>query len=193
MTANTSDKVYFAPKAQIYIAGVDDIADKLPTDLTATLDPGWKSLGYVGEDGISCTPKREFDPVSAAQSASPIKYVLKSASLALKFVLLQMDTDTVELYFGDKWSTTGGVNKISLKSSPTLAEHALLVEYGDYTETAGTPPTLTGTKNRLVIPRGMVSDLDEIKIARSSTLSLGLTFEAMDESGELGYLLSNAV
>ncbi|TDD97171.1 hypothetical protein [Actinomadura rubrisoli] len=179
------------------MASTTEAASKLPVDVTTPLDAVFKDLGYISEDGVSVTPKREFDPVNASQSASPIKYVLKSAALTLKFVLLQMDPETVEVYFGTEWVTTSGVNKLNIASNPALAEICLVVEYGDYvqTETSPGPPpvyTLTGTKNRLVIPRGMVSDVDEYKIARTDTLALGVTFDAMDKSGSLGFLLSNA-
>lgn len=186
--ANDASKIYFAPKAQVYMA---ETTATMPTDLSTALDPAWKDLGYVTEDGISITPQREFDPVNATQSASPVKYVLNSAGLQLKFVCMEMIPETVELYFGATWTTVGTDKKINVASNPPLAEKALVIEYGDYSET-GEPVTITGNKNRLVIPRGMVSDVDETKVARTDTLSLGITFDAMDQGGSLGYLLTNA-
>ena len=191
MAANSGEKVYFAPNSQIYIAPAQVAA--LPTDLTTELDASFRSLGYVNEDGIGVTPTREWEPVTAAQSASPVKYVLSSAALTLTFTMLQFDEDTVELYFGTSWTVQGDVRRLDLASSPALAEHAMVIEFGDWTEEddGNGGVTITGAKNRLVIPRGMVSSVNEFKINRTETSALGVTFDAMDRAGSLGYLLTN--
>jgi hypothetical protein len=185
--------VQFAPKARILVAPTET-AGVLPVDVTADIPTAFKELGYVDATGIELTPTLDTTPIEALQSASPIKYVVKSAAAQLKFSLLQWDDDTVALYFGATLvdDTVNHVKKLVLASNPTLDETALIVEWGDYTEDdAATPPTFTGTKNRLVIPRGMVSTKDPIKLARTDVQALGVTYDALDVGGQLGYLLTS--
>lgn len=191
--ANDASKVYFAPKAKIYIASVSAASSKLPDDVVTAIDVVWKELGYVDDTGIELTPATNVDPIPAMQSAVPIKYVVKDASMSIKFVMLEFNTNTVELYFGKAWTTASGLSSLSLDSTPNLLEKALVIEWGDYTEVLDdTTYTVTGNKNRLVIPRGMVSSKDVIKLERNGVQSLGVTYEALDINGTLGTLLTNA-
>lgn len=193
MSANNTNKIYLAPKAKLYVSDVTAAAADLPDDLTTPLSATWKELGYTDEGGIELTPKIDTDPIRAHQSATALKYVLKDASMTLKFTCMQWDTDTVQLYFGASLVTTGGVSKLVIESTPALAEKALCVEWGDYTQDdVAVPPTITGTKSRFVVQRGMVSDKDAIKLTRTDVQALGITFDALDSDGQLGYILTNA-
>lgn len=191
MTTNNPAKLSFAPKARILIAEVTAAASKLPTNYDTPLDAVFTELGYTNDDGIELTPKIETNPIAAHQSAVPIKYVVKSASFQLKFMCLQFDKDVVELYFGKKWTTTANVSTLVLDSTPALLEKSMVIEWGDWTED-GTGKVNGGIKNRLVIPRGMVSDRDGIKLTRAEVSTLGVTFDALDSGGSLGSLITNA-
>lgn len=191
MATNTAASVQFAPKARILVA--PSPATLLPMDVTTALDNTFKELGYVDATGLELTPTLDTTPVEAMQSATPIKYVVKSAAAQLKFTMLQWDDDTVALYFGASLvaDATNHVKKLILASTPALVETALVVEWGDYVEDdTATPVTVTGVKNRLVIPRGMVSTKDPIKLSRTDVQSLGVTYDALDVGGQLGYLLT---
>jgi hypothetical protein len=192
LSTNNAATVQFAPKARLLVA--PSPATDLPVDVTTALGTAFKELGYVDASGLELTPTLDTTPVEAMQSATPIKYVVKSAAAQLKFTLLQWDDDTVALYFGAALATdaTNNVKKLVLASTPALAETAMVVEWGDYTEDATDPMNIevTGTKNRLVIPRGMVSTKDPIKLSRTDVQSLGVTYDALDVGGQLGYLLT---
>jgi hypothetical protein len=196
--SNDATKLYFAPRARILIADVTAAATKLPVDVITDLDTVWTELGYVDETGIELSPVTNTNPITSMQSATPVKYVVKDASMGIKFIMQEFNTNTVELYFGKKWTTTGGVTTLDLASTPALLEKAMVIEWGDWVDgtiTAGPPVTTaiaSGTKNRLVIPRGMVSSKDVIKLERSGVQTLGITFDALDINGTLGHLITNA-
>jgi hypothetical protein len=103
--------------------------------------------------------------------------------------LSQFDADATALYFGTEWTPaedgTGtpipGVYVLNLESTPELAERALLVEWSDGAVT-----------NRLIIPRGMVSEREGLKLTRVDSQTLGVTLDALDSGGSLGYILTNA-
>lgn len=193
MSTNSSNAVQFAPKARVLVAPTGTTGT-LPVDVSTPIPAAFKELGYTDATGIELTPTLDTTPVEAHQSATPIKYVVKSAAASLKFQMLQWDDDTVGLYFGATLTTdsVNHVKKLVLQSTPSLIETALIVEWGDYTEDVTVPetPVVTGTKNRLVIPRGMVNTKDPIKLSRTDVQSLGVTYEALDVNGQLGYLLT---
>nr|SBO90565.1 phage major tail protein [Nonomuraea gerenzanensis] len=127
--------------------------------------------------------------VDVWQSAVPVKFVVNGAACTLKFTLLQFDADATALYFGTEWkaatkddgTTIANTFILDLASTPNLAEKALAVEWGDANSTS-----------RLVIPRGMISEREGLKLTRTNSQSLGVTFEALDSAGRLGYILTNA-
>jgi len=47
-------------------------------------------------------------------------------------------------------------------------------------------------KNRLVVPRASVSARDGLQLVRTSNQKLGVTMSALDSSGKLGWILTNA-
>ena len=207
MSANDSDKILFAPQARILIADASAISPTdLPADVTSVITTSgvgakFAELGYTSADGVELTPKVETDPVEVHQSATPVKYVVKSASFQLKFTAMQWDKDAVALYFGTAWVQIDEADptkgwKLTLDSTPRLDEKTLILEWGAYTETVdGTDPTLlnvVGTKSRAVVARGMLSDRDALKIARTDAQQLGVTFDALDDgNGSLGYIVTN--
>ncbi|OEV28677.1 hypothetical protein AN220_00660 [Streptomyces nanshensis] len=109
--------------------------------------------------------------------------------------MMQFDENTVPVYFGvDFTDGTDGTKVLDLSSTPDLAENAVIIEWGDYVETAGTlpedPATLvSGTKARLVVPRGMLSERNAISLTKSDAQQLGVTMQALDANGSLGKVL----
>ncbi|MEU7863487.1 hypothetical protein [Nonomuraea sp. NPDC049141] len=186
MAANQPGTIRFAPKGRILVASITTPA---PEDVATPFTAAWKELGYVSPDGCELTPSVDSQPVEVWQSATPVKYVVNAASCQLKFTLMQFDSDATAIYFGSDWvpakktdgTTIPGVFVLDLASTPELAEKAIAVEWGDVNSTS-----------RLIIPRGMVSEREGLKLTRTNAQSLGVTFEALDSNGRLGFILTNA-
>jgi hypothetical protein len=186
LAVNTPNTIRFAPKGRILVAPLNTAA---PTDVTTAFAATWKELGYVSPDGCELTPSVDSQAVEVWQSATPVKYVVNSAACQLKFTLMQFDADGTALYFGSSWvaaedaegNPISGVFTLDLASTPELAERMIAVEWGDANSTS-----------RLIIPRGMVSEREGLKLTRTNAQSLGVTFEALDSNGRLGYILTNA-
>ncbi|MFC4117539.1 phage tail tube protein [Nonomuraea zeae] len=186
MAANTPGSIRFAPKGRVFVAPIGTAA---PTDVTTVFAPTWRELGYVSPDGCELIPSVDSQPVEVWQSATPVKYVVNSASCQLKFTLMQFDSDATALYFGSSWvaaedaegNPITGVFTLDLASTPDLAEKAIAVEWGD-----------ANSVSRLIIPRAMVSEREGLKLTRTNAQSLGVTMDALDTAGRLGYILTNA-
>lgn len=177
--ANDSDNIRLAPLGSVYVAAT---GTTLPTTATMALNVLFKDLGYVSDDGISLTPNVELTDIMAWQSAIPVKTTLDTASFEIKFSMLETKLDTFQLYFFAVTATNNfGQGKFTLPSSPGSQEKALII---DWTED-------TGDKNRLVLPKAVLADRDNLQLVRNNAAITGLTFRALDASGTFAYLYSS--
>lgn len=192
-----ADAIRFAPKATIRMAPKGTDVSPYMSDVMVPLpDDVFVPLGYTAEDGIELTPTVETNPVTVHQSATPVKYVVTSASVTLAFTMMQFDENTVPLYFGaDFVEQANGTLTLDLASTPDLREQVLIVEWGDFVETpnesdpTGPATLVSGTKTRLILPRIMLSERNAITLTRTDAQQLGVTVQALDVGGKLGTVL----
>ncbi|WP_063754706.1 hypothetical protein [Streptomyces sp. NRRL F-2580] len=191
--SGNSKKIRFAPSGEIYVAPAERVANILPRDTVPfTADGDFRALGYVDEGGVTITPSIETDPVNVWQSAVPVLYNVKSASFQVKATLMETNQLTTELFFGAKWvpatdkegKVIAGTFRLDLKSTPELSELALVV---DWSQTVDGRPV----RYRCVIGRAMISDRGAIQLQRAENGKFELTIDALDRSGNLGYVLTD--
>lgn len=177
--ALTSDEVRLAPFGHVYVAEVGTTA---PVDVTTPFAAGWRELGYLDEDGVSITPSLDIEEIMAWQSMLAVKRTPTGMDLELQFNLIQVNQATSSLFFfGNDWSAAAGLATMSMSSNPTLDERALAVEWNDD----------DGNTNRLIVPRGLVTDREELVLNRSEAVAFGVTFAALDSDGVVAVMLSN--
>ncbi|MFK4069605.1 phage tail protein [Streptomyces sp. NPDC029674] len=134
----------------------------------------WTDLGYTTTDGIKFNKKDKIDPVDTWQSVSPARFIYSDRDLTVKFQLLQLNKDTLSFFMGGgevKVGTAVGDLKeftYDLANSPAPDERALGIEFTDGT-----------AKYRFVIPRGQVTETEEIAMTRTGAVKLGVTFTAL--------------
>ncbi|MEU5382674.1 hypothetical protein [Kitasatospora cineracea] len=189
---NDARKIRFAPNGAIYLAPAPDGTAgsvTLPADLGDGKTPpaGYQSLGYVDESGVTITPSIETDPVNVWQSAVPVLYNVKSAAFQIKATLVETSSITTELFWGASWVAVldnqgqeTGVYRLDLASTPDLNEFSFVVDWSH-----------RGILNRAVIPRAMVADRGAITLQRTEAQKYELTVDALDYTGNLGYILTN--
>ncbi|MFJ8041211.1 hypothetical protein ACIRBX_11965 [Kitasatospora sp. NPDC096147] len=188
---NVASQIRFAPGGGLFLAPAPSGrpgGTTLPIEVGdgQTAPSGYKALGYVDEGGVTITPSIETDPVGAWQSATPVMYVVKSASFQVKATLLESNKITTEAFYGATWKPVldntnkpTGTYRLDLASSPTLDEISLVVDWSE-----------KGILNRCVIPRAMISERGGITLQRVESQKYELTISALDFAGGLGYVLS---
>lgn len=163
--AQDSDEVVVGASGDIYVAPV---GTTLPTDPTAALAGGWSgALGYITEEGVSWAPNFEINQIPAWQSFYPVRTLVTARNITVGFALMQWNTPSLVLAFGGGEVTepSNNVFRYSPPDASELDERALIVEWAD------------GDKNyRLVVPKGLVSDLGESQLARTEAAVLPITF-----------------
>lgn len=176
-------KVRLAPTGHVYIAAIGSAA---PTNSTTALTSAWTDLGYVDENGVSVMPKVDTTPYFGWQSTAELIRSVDKTTTELKFVLEQTTQATTSLYYmGQAWvMNPSGVASLSLTTNPTLASlmTAMVVDWTDD----------KGQISRMYVPRGMITDRQEIKLHRKNLTTYGVTFVAFDNSGSYGTIFSNS-
>ncbi|MFG2138024.1 phage tail protein [Streptomyces sp. NPDC048650] len=174
MAGNKGSEIRVAGTGRILVAA---LAKPAPADTVAPWDAtAWVDLGYTTTDGIKFNKKDKIDPVDTWQSVSPARFIYSDRDLTVKFQLLQMNKDTLPFFMGGDQATpltgTGvapGQFSYSLQANPKQDERQLGIEFVD-----GTDVTY-----RIVVPRGQVTETEELGLTRTGAIKLGITFTAL--------------
>lgn len=178
--ALNGDNVRAALDGRIYLAPKGTAA---PSDLTTAWGAGWSDLGYMSDDGVELNYSTDTQDVKAWQSLSPVRKILTSVDMTLKFTAIELKTSTITLYFPDSTMTDvgGSVHSLAIPSAPSPAEYAFGLEWTDDL-----------IINRLIVARGQVTDRDNITLSRGDAVGLNLTVSAYATSApEIATWLSN--
>lgn len=178
--ALNADNVRVGLNGTIYMAPKGTTA---PTDLDTAWDTAWQDLGYMSDDGVNLEYSTDVEDINAWQSLSPVRRVLTSVDMTMGFTAIELKTRTITAYFPGATVTdvAGSVHKLSIPSAPGPAEFAFGLEWID-----------GSIKNRLIIPRGEITDRGAITIGRSDAVGLEMTVSAYATSApELATWLSN--
>ncbi|RFS82739.1 phage tail protein [Actinomadura spongiicola] len=145
------------------------------TDMAApgtTLGAEWKDLGYTTNDGIKFTKKDKLDPVDSWQSMAAVRFVQSDRDLTVKFQLIQINVDTLPFVMGSGNTPltpdVDGVMRYDISATPVPAEFALGLEFTD-----------GASVTRFYVPRGVVTDMDEVQFAKNAPVKLGVTINAV--------------
>lgn len=178
--ANDADNVRAALTGSIYMAPKGSTA---PTDLDTAWDAAWSDLGFMSDDGVSMEYSTDVEDINAWQSLSPVRRILTSVDMTLGFTAIELKNRTVTAYFPGATITnvSGAIQRLDIPAAPGPQEFAFGLEWID-----------GDIKNRLVIPRGEITDRGAITLGRSSAVGLEMTVSAYASSApEIATWLSN--
>lgn len=141
-----------------------------PADATTALDAAFVDLGANNEDGLALAPSRTIEKVRSWQAAKATRTIITEDDLTISFVLQQWNDDTIALMFGG--GTFSVANTTETKYVPpaagTVDERSFVFEWID-----------GAVASRLYVPRGMVTEVEELTVAKSGAIELGLTVEVL--------------
>lgn len=178
MVANSSNVTTAKPKigGAIYTA---PLGTELPKDTASELDEAFKSLGYISEDGLSNEDKRESEEIQA-WGGDVVESAQKSKADKFTYTLIEaLNIEVLKEIYG-KDNVTGDLKTgITVKSnSKPLEEHCLVIEM----------ILKNNTVKRIVIPKGKVSEVGEIKYVDNEAAGYETTLQAFpDAEGNTHY------
>ncbi|MFF3928561.1 phage tail tube protein [Streptomyces hirsutus] len=178
--ANNADNVRAALNGSIFMAPKGTTA---PVDLDTGWAAAWVDLGFMSDDGVSMEYSTDVEDINAWQSLSPVRRILTSVDMTLGFTAIELKARTITAYFPGATITnvSGAIQRLDIPAAPGPAEFAFGLEWVDGT-----------IKNRLVIPRGEITDRGAISLGRSAAIGLEMTVSAYASSApEIATWLSN--
>lgn len=152
----------------------------IPTAADTELASGYKNLGYVADSGLSRSIERDSEDIKAW--GGDTVYVLdKGKKETYKFTMLNAtDPEVLKTVHGDDNVTgTALASGITVQSNNSAQSGHIYVI--DMIESEN-------TLHRIVIPNGIVTEIEDISYVDSDVLGYGVTLTALaDESGNTAY------
>lgn len=156
----------------------------LPTSTSASLNAAFNDLGYVSEDGVTNSTSLTAEQIKAwGGDVVAVPQTEKVSTVKLKLIEAT-NVDVLKAYFG-----SGNVSG-ALQSGITVNVNAQ-----DIPESAWVIDTILrgGTAQRLVIPRGKVSELGDVVYKDNEVIGYELTLTCLpDSSGNAQYIYTKA-
>ena len=160
----------------------------VPTTASATLDAGFKCLGYVSEDGVKNSMSIEGGQINAWGGDVVLPFE-KSRKDEFKFKLLEiLNDDVLKAVFGD--------SNVSVTAATSSAPKAIAVnvDSDEQVEAVWVIDMLLRGNNpkRIVIPYGKISAIGEISYKDDEAVGYDLTIAASaDGNGNTHYEYMN--
>lgn len=149
----------------------------LPTDYKTALDPAFKCLGYISEDGYVETIDEDSDDM-VDMNGTLMDSTHSNRVESAQFTLAEIKAETLKRQYGaDNVTDANGMITVKHNSDshPTFSYVLELL-------------LKNGRKWRKVVPNGQSSELDDLTVASSELCQRALTIKYMaDESGSTCY------
>lgn len=149
---------------------------ELPTDATTPLPDAWKSVGYIGEDGLTFGEDTDTTSINE-MSGNAVKTMVSSYSETVQFVMIETNEHSLKERFGDK--------NVTWDKDKHTYSYAHRIPDGE-----GCPHVIeimktNGYVERTVIPDGAPSEFGDIQLHGSDGVGYDETM-AMNASALIG-------
>lgn len=176
--SNTNNVTYGKPM----VGGamfVGPLASTLPKDAKTKLDKALKNLGYISEDGITNANSPDSDKIKA-WGGDTVLVVSTEKPDTFNFKLIEsINVDVLKTVYGEE-NVTG-----DLKTGITVKANAKMAEGKAYVIDMILKNNIL---KRIVIPNGVVSEVEDIEYKDDDAVGYGITIEALpDEDGNNHY------
>lgn len=148
----------------------------VPTDATTALDEAYKTLGYVSADGVTNAISTETETIVAwGGDEVLVDQTGRTETFQLQFI--ETNEETLKLFYGAD-NVTVEANSIAVLHNNTAREAAPFVF-----------ETLLGDRvKRIVVPRAVVSETEDVVHTNGEPVSYGVTLTALaDAAGNTAY------
>ena len=176
--SDTNNVTYGKPKVGGAIF-TGPLESTLPKDARTEIDDVFKNLGYVSEDGVVNANSPNSEKVKA-WGGDTVLIVSTEKPDTFNFKLIEsVNVDVLKTVYGEKNVTGDLKTGIAVKVNAEPAEgHAYIIDM----------ILKNNIIKRIVIPNGVISDVEDIEYKDDNAVGYGITLEALpDEDGHNHY------
>lgn len=171
---NTQNVTAAKPKTggAIYRAALNS---KLPTTYSETLDPAFKNLGYVSEDGVTNENSPSGDKVKAWGGTTVMNYSEDKPDTFKLKLIEAFNPEVLKTIYKEKYVTVAENGDISVTAtSEDMDQFAWVIDM----------ILKGGRAKRIVIPIASITEMEEIVYKDTEPVGYGITLSAEpDNSG----------
>lgn len=144
-----------------------------PTDADSPLDPEFRDVGYLSDDGVVEARDRSTNNIVAWQNSDVVRTTITESEMSVQFTMIESNPNSVELFYGQPVDDTDG--SVEIVPSRTGGRRAVVVDYID------------GDKFvRLYLPTAEVTEVGESNLTSGDAVGYDVTIVAYPD-GTLGY------
>lgn len=154
----------------------------LPTDSTTTLDAAFSDLGWVNEDGVTNSIKRDVTR-HKAWSGQTVKTTQDNYEETLKFSLLESSVDVLQAVFGEDNVDIDGYTVTVDHTQDMLSRQSFVISFQDGDATG-----------RIIVAEGLITEIGDIKYDHKALTEYELTvdvYKPSDGSAAVQVILDN--
>ena len=152
------------------------VGTTLPTSAVDEIADGFKSSGYISDDGLALTPDRSTTDINDWSGAA-VRTLLKSFTAIITWSEMEMSYDSLRHAFGED----------NVKKIPATKDHG---EQVVVSLNSSIPPARSwlfrmkdgATKIMIVVPNGQITAVDELDFTSSDAVKLPLTLSCHPDS-----------
>jgi hypothetical protein len=167
MSLETAE-VGVAITGELYVA---PLGTALPTDTSTALNAAFVGLGYFSEDGVTDTPEKDVEDITAWQNAKRVRTVITSAKQTYTGTLIQTNVDVIETVYGTTVTQTVTHGSYTINPGSTSGRKAWVLEVVDGAEI-----------KRILIEDGEITEVGESNYATGEAIGYPITLEAYSEA-----------
>ena len=149
---------------------------ELPTDATTPLPDVWKSVGYIGEDGLTFSEDTDTTSINE-MSGNAVKTMVSSYSETVQFVMIETNEHSLKERYGDK--------NVTWDNDKHTYSYAHRIPDGEGCPHVVEIMKTNGYVERTVIPDGAPSEFGDIQLHGSDGVGYDETM-AMNASALIG-------
>lgn len=154
---------------------VAPLGTTLPTDATSALDAAFLDLGYVTDDGVTNSPKRDTTK-HYAWNGKTVKVTMDKYTETVKVTLYETSENVLKTVFDDANVTVdedSGHQIITVEHTSLQLDHKVFVFTG-----------VDGDRTvRTIVRNGQITEIGDIVMVHSKPTTYELTIDVFETSG----------